>query len=257
MAKWMQGGEWHVDTADPLRFDCEKYLRNGQHRLNAQLIAGMDALEYYVVTGLDPAAFIYMDRGRKRTAAQTFAIMGVDKPTTITPVLNMLEGYRINGLRGNYSCEPKHMYDLYIKVYTDLQQYIMTKKERLAKLMNPTVASFFNYTLRHSNREVAEKFIAKIIGDEPTSMGDPAYALRNRCIEGKAKPESVMEGTRSKDQRLRRLNSEVLARVVAKAWSFELAGKQISQIRLSKPECDNRLIIDGYVPPTYKVEDLA
>lgn len=72
-------GVWTF-AADPIRFDTNGYLIDGQHRMAALVAAGKQnpniTLMFTVATGLDPSTIKAIDQGRKRTAGQQLAIAG-------------------------------------------------------------------------------------------------------------------------------------------------------------------------------------
>jgi hypothetical protein len=72
----MKRDQW-VYTGDPLRFDVEGHLIDGQHRMAA--LAEMPenfALEFVVILGLPKDAQLSIDQGRKRTAGQQLDLHG-------------------------------------------------------------------------------------------------------------------------------------------------------------------------------------
>ena len=71
-ARMMQGGEWDwCDGDDPLKFGPGGVLRNGQHRLTAQVRANVTGA-YDLRTGVHEEAYKVMDSGRSRVVADYF-----------------------------------------------------------------------------------------------------------------------------------------------------------------------------------------
>lgn len=72
----MKNGDWEY-TGDPIRFDKDGHLIDGQHRLTA--LAALDpetALEFLVVRGLLPERQMLMDQGARRSSAQQLELIG-------------------------------------------------------------------------------------------------------------------------------------------------------------------------------------
>lgn len=71
-------GRW-VFTADPIRFDWDGHLIDGQNRLEAlSEITDPDfVLPFVVARGLDPDSQMYMDQGARRTTGQQLALKGI------------------------------------------------------------------------------------------------------------------------------------------------------------------------------------
>lgn len=74
----MVAGRWKF-SADPIRFDADGHLIDGQNRLTAlSTVPDPDiSLEFLVVRGLEPDAQLVMDQGARRTAAQQLGLQGV------------------------------------------------------------------------------------------------------------------------------------------------------------------------------------
>lgn len=72
----MKAGQW-VFTADPVRFDIDGNLLDGQHRLTALAACEDVTIPMLIVRGLPSAAQFKMDQGRKRTTDQQLAMKGV------------------------------------------------------------------------------------------------------------------------------------------------------------------------------------
>lgn len=60
----MRRGQWKL-AGDPIRFDADGILLDGQHRLRAIVEAGL-AMEFVVIRGLESDTFTVMDKGLNR-----------------------------------------------------------------------------------------------------------------------------------------------------------------------------------------------
>lgn len=72
----MADGNW-LFAADPIRFNSEGALLDGQHRLTAHSQVPGLTLPYLVVRGLPDETQMVMDQGRKRTPGQQLALKGI------------------------------------------------------------------------------------------------------------------------------------------------------------------------------------
>lgn len=81
----MIDGRWAF-TGDPIRFDVDGCLIDGQHRLTAlSLTEGYPkTLEFVVVRGLPPEAQLSMDQGRRRSSGQQLQLTGIKNSTSIS-----------------------------------------------------------------------------------------------------------------------------------------------------------------------------
>jgi hypothetical protein len=71
----MKAGNWKL-TGDPIRFDHNGNLLDGQHRLHA-IIAADVPVQSVVIRNLDPADRAVVDSGRKRTGANVLEMAGI------------------------------------------------------------------------------------------------------------------------------------------------------------------------------------
>ena len=89
----METGVWQF-AADPIRFDTEGNLLDGQHRLQA--LANCESgtkIRFLVVYGLEAESQLVMDQGRKRSAGQQLSMLGVPNSS------NVASGVRIHLIR--------------------------------------------------------------------------------------------------------------------------------------------------------------
>ncbi len=84
-------------NGDPIRFDIDEILRDGQHRLEAAVRAG-ETIEVLVVYGLAPQAQETMDLGRKRTVADALQMRGLRSTATLAGGLNLLASWMKVGM---------------------------------------------------------------------------------------------------------------------------------------------------------------
>lgn len=86
----MIAGRWTY-TANPICFDWDGHLIDGQNRLEA--LAGVEmrnmALIFAVARGLDPDAQMFMDQGARRTAGQQLGLKGITSGTAIAAGVRM------------------------------------------------------------------------------------------------------------------------------------------------------------------------
>lgn len=84
----MENGLWTF-AADPIRFDVEGNLIDGQHRLTALSRLDM-TLPMLVVRGLPTDSQLVMDQGRKRTPGQQLGLLGVKNSNLIASIFKVV-----------------------------------------------------------------------------------------------------------------------------------------------------------------------
>lgn len=80
-AREMSSGEWEYGLGDPIRFDWDGNMIDGQHRMWACVVSGVP-LQVDVIYDLDPAVQSRIDSGAQRTHSDTLSMRG-DSHATI------------------------------------------------------------------------------------------------------------------------------------------------------------------------------
>jgi hypothetical protein len=87
-ARKMAAGKWKF-AADPIRFDSDGTLIDGQHRLHACIEAGA-AFTALVIRDLDPDIMEVIDSGKKRTAGDALSILRVPSANNVASACRWL-----------------------------------------------------------------------------------------------------------------------------------------------------------------------
>jgi hypothetical protein len=74
-ANEMLAGRWRI-TGEAIQFGTDGRLLNGQHRLNAVVMADVP-VTFLVIYGIDPDAQLVMDSGAKRTAGDALGLLEI------------------------------------------------------------------------------------------------------------------------------------------------------------------------------------
>jgi len=88
LASQMENGDWRRN-GEPIVFDHDNILRDGQHRLHAIIKAGVP-IELYVVFGESQADFATFDSGRMRSHGDTFACKGYSNTRAMAATARLL-----------------------------------------------------------------------------------------------------------------------------------------------------------------------
>ena len=91
-AKEMIGGRWIV-TGQPIIFDANDHMIDGQHRLHAIVLSGV-SVTMMVTRGVAESAFMAIDRGKPRTSGNIFAIRGIKDCNQVASICNNVWKYR-------------------------------------------------------------------------------------------------------------------------------------------------------------------
>lgn len=88
----MAAGRWRL-TGDAIRFDTNKRLIDGQHRLAACVKSGKP-FETLVIYGVAPEDQEFVDLGKSRNAIDVLALRGMQSTHRLSSALRMILTYR-------------------------------------------------------------------------------------------------------------------------------------------------------------------
>ncbi len=115
----MLSGRW-LFTGDPIRFDSDGHLIDGQHRLAA--LAGLPAhshIEFVVITGLDTETQMVMDQGRIRQAGQQLQMRGIKDAMLVAAGVRLYLSYRHGFLFRDNKLAQEHITTAYIESWVE------------------------------------------------------------------------------------------------------------------------------------------
>jgi len=88
----MENDQWMM-TGEPIIFDVNGCLVDGQHRLRALILAGI-TLQFMVVRGVPFESFVAMNSGKSRSNGNIFAIHGVPNYNSAAAAVRVVLNYR-------------------------------------------------------------------------------------------------------------------------------------------------------------------
>jgi len=104
MAQDMRAGKW-LETGEPIIFASNGRLNNGQHRLNAVVLAQV-AVPLDIRFGASRKAMVATDTGRKRTSADHLTIEGEDHGVVIAAAIRLYKAFLAKDWEFNASISP-------------------------------------------------------------------------------------------------------------------------------------------------------
>jgi hypothetical protein len=241
----MERGQWMM-TGEPIIFDSNGRLVDGQHRLRA-LIDAKANIEFVVIRGVSPDSFMAMNRGKPRSNGNILEIHGVTNARNIAAcvsgVLNYRRALQANDGKGGSlnsyirasSCEIVKEYDSHKEEYHQSVNVAM----RTAKLIcqsdgdklpsrrliscsvSSTVSALAMIDAKRSFDEV-DYFWKSFQSGSKLDDGDPIFTFRNRMI---------LNGfSKSK------LSSSLITMMAIKAWNAYIGNKSMKILRVSESE---------------------
>lgn len=180
----MEEGRWHYN-GEPIQFDTNFELQNGQHRLKAIIRSGK-AQQILVITGLDPAAQATMDNGARRLPGDVLTLAGYTEGRCLSAVANFaltLEALSPNAvLRVN---RIRTTADIVDRINSDPQlqhvvQKVIPEMNPPKSLMTRSVAAYAYYALSKVDQPAADVFFEGLLTLANLPQGSPIIALHRR-----------------------------------------------------------------------------
>ena len=181
-ARDIENGNWKL-VGDPIRFDSDGILRDGQHRLAAIVKVGQP-VRIAVLRGMDPEDFGVIDTGKKRTPGNALQIEGFSNGASLAAVLQLLDAYE----KGSYvhaNSSPSYQYTTseVIELAYEYHEYgveedvrVVLAKAQYCPLTNSVVAA-----TRFLQRQVADEDLVDEFWEGvnfTASPGDARFTLR-------------------------------------------------------------------------------
>jgi hypothetical protein len=207
-------GDWKVN-GDPIRFDSDGFLRDGQHRLNMVVKTGIP-ITTVVVEGIEPDAFLTLDVGRKRTLATVLDIKGASNPNILAPALQKVRSYLTARPSTNVSHE-QHLETLeqHPEIQTSVNFY-MERKEQARQIDFTSVVISAHYLFTRVDKDRGDDFIDKVItGVGIQDQDDPIYKLRSLLLDWRDK---------RKREKIREVH---VLEVFIRAWAYWTDGRPV------------------------------
>jgi len=209
----MESGRWQF-TGQAIIFDRNGNLRDGQHRLMAQVRVGV-TMDWAVFTGTDPAAQDVIDIGRVRTVANQLQLHGHKDGNFIGSIARLDLIYN-----GNlYPSKPAVLAHSTANL-ADLEAASLISK-RISNALKSGSTSSFGVAYFHMaaiNQEMADEFSKALMDGAGLFSGNAILAARNKILRA-GKNAFRTEGERV-----------ALIDVLHRAWNYWITGKTVQTI---------------------------
>jgi hypothetical protein len=227
----MRNGHWRM-TGEPIKFDWAGNLLDGQHRLHALILAGVE-VDMVVIFGLDPESQDVMDTGAKRSAADALSLHGYKNVTHLASAA----GLGLNWLKGGLVSSTQHVSPPYtntealdfLRAYPGLvdASHLAQSVRRIPA--RPSVLTFTAWALATVAADDAREFFLSLAEMRTRGKGDPRFTLLHRLQNAKDRNEALSAISQSW--------------FVFRAWSAHCANVDLQQLKLGNLQ-------GGYAFPT-------
>lgn len=216
-ARDMAAGRWHL-TGDPIRFDEDGNLIDGQHRLYAILEANVPIWSY-IVRGVKKEAFYAIDSGIKRTMGDELTFAGEKNAIALAAAIHQLMRYERNIMdKGTSLKATRAEYMEELEKHPEIRDSIhfgqMTKN-----ILRHSIGTALHYLFSRKDQVLADEFFIKLAQGTNLEEGDPIYLLRERLMR-----ENIKGG------KTRMVPREVIA-IVIKAWNAKRKNEKPRSLR--------------------------
>ena len=219
-ANAMMRGEWQFN-GDPVRFDEDGCLIDGQHRLSA-IVQSSIPMKMLVIRNLPQSTFKTIDVGAKRSPSDLAALAGVKNSTNATAGARLYLTWLATGTI--YATVDKSPTSSQILDFVTSNSILDRATTYVCgsrfhkKFLSPSVSCFLYLAFSTIDEEKAIEFMNEI--REPTSVDwqNPAFLLRERITQ------SSLGKTR--------LRKNEMVALVMKAWRHWIKGEKVKQLKV-------------------------
>lgn len=189
-AEMMRRGEWPY-AGDPIRFDLEGWLIDGQHRLLAVIESGA-LIVFSVLRGLPPEARDVIDQGAKRTGGDVLTIHGVDNGKRLSAALKWVyrDAYDLEMASGGEAHPSMRQLVALHETHPGLTEHMHVEswlRRAPFRRYPPSLAAELHYEMATRVEPfAADLFWQRVVDGAQLEATDPILLLRNLLIRDSA-----------------------------------------------------------------------
>lgn len=194
LAQEMRNGNWLFD-GQPLRFDENNVLIDGQHRLNA-IIRSKTSQNILIITGLKKDSFKVMDTGKNRNAADVLSINGEIYYAQISScarfIIKLKGGNSAGGTRMSNTSNTSIIQWLENnRIIVDHIRMSDKLKKEFSGVLSQTYIASFLFLFAQKDAIKSEDFMRKLCTGLDLTEKDPIFTLRKTLIKDKMAKASL------------------------------------------------------------------
>lgn len=226
LAKAIRRGEWSPERGEPIRFDTDGVLVDGQHRLWAVIEANR-LIWNHVLRGVDRVPFRETPEPKKQFSLPDYLYMhGVRREANAAAVLRMIWMFKTHGTFKRLKHHGDVPWSEALAVWEANPELEEMVRLTLTASYRPLVASAsllaaVYWIFREIDANDADDFMKRLGSGVAESDNDPIIVLRNRMIRMK----DDMQGG------IAQLN--MVGAYIIKAWNAYRDGRTISKLQYS------------------------
>ena len=179
----MKEGDW-CWTGDPIRFDKTGALIDGQHRLEACVLAGVP-FESTVIRDLDENIMRFLDRGIKRTVADSLHLEGHQNSLILGAAARWLYYFK----HGAAALSKSKVTSIEVLKMADQHPQLEESCKAVDGAFGPSpsllAAVHYVGAVLLDEKETADEFVTAFVSGNKFYEGDAAHVWRERLIRNK------------------------------------------------------------------------
>lgn len=233
-ASLMLSGGWNKDSPEPIMFDVEGGLVDGQHRLSAIVKAGEDpkcaddfAIRLPVMRGVAPDAHRFIDTGLSRNAADLLYSHGIGKSKTVAAISRLAILYQKDGIGGfqDYVKNPSNADVLdFATGDLELQSSAAFGEDPVMRgIVVTRISGLVHYITMGIDVEKGGAFMHGLHKGHDIGERNPISRLRNLYIA-------------NRNKRRQKLPATYLVAYAAKAWNAFISDREIKIFKIGARE---------------------
>lgn len=175
---------WRL-TGETIIISRSGKLLNGQHRLQACIASGQ-SFQTFVVFGIADDAFAFMDKGKKRTAADIFSINGIADQNVVASATLWVWKYYHSGMQnphGGTGPEPDQLYDFFLQHQGLLDSLTSGRRFVSKALASMSLMTALHYLCAKKNKALADSFFYDVATNDGVKKSSAAGRLHNRLLD--------------------------------------------------------------------------
>jgi hypothetical protein len=189
IARAIQAGRWRCN-GEPLILDQDGRLLDGQHRL-AAVIEANQAIDSFVMVGIDPAHFSTIDQGAKRTGGDVLAIEGHPQAKTLASALRWVWRYEFEAMRKATVTILDYELNEYLGEHPALPHSLQWGQQ-VRMLLPHGAATALHYLMSAKDVALAKSFFHGLAHGQNLTAADPVYHVRERFLKEKVQPHHML-----------------------------------------------------------------
>lgn len=227
----MRLAQWRCTMDNPIVFDANGALQDGQHRLHAVIKADVD-VDFWVGFGADPGDFHVIGAGRRRSVADVLALEGRVNATTRAAAARQVLGWRAaphrvwtgTTLTQVGVTDQSIINEALREEYDKCNGYIHTV--RSASVVTPTtmLAHAVLVLDQSSYTDDLDEFVSRLASGAGMDLGNPILTLRNWYMSQSAL-RGMSGGTWAQQRKLS---------IHIRAWNAWVGGESLRLLKFNQ-----------------------